>query len=56
MVDENFKILKRNFGDLTMQLVKKFKLLGMNITIMEDRKTEVEMKYRIDEVLDFFGE
>ena len=56
MVDEIFKILKRNFGDLTMQLVKKFKLLGMNITIMEDRKTEVEMKYRIDEVLDFFGE
>ena len=48
--------LKKHFGELTVETGKKLSFLGMNITMRDDRKIEIEMKDQIREALDWFGE
>ena len=38
------EIIKKHFGEITITLVKKHTLLGMNIRITEDKKIEIEME------------
>ena len=47
--------LKKQFGELTVETGKKLSFLGMNITMRDDRKIEIEMKDQIREALDWFG-
>ena len=48
--------LKGHFGELTVTEGKKFDFLGMNITIRDDKKIEIEMKDQINEAINWIGE
>ena len=48
--------IEKHFGNMNATDSKTFDYLGMNITIRDDRKIEIEMKAQIEEAIESFGE
>ena len=56
VVTEVLEEIKKYFGEITISRGKKHDFLGMNITLRDDGKFEIEMKNQIQEAIDKFGE
>ena len=56
LVEVLINYLKNNFGELVVNRGKKHTFLGMNINIMEYKKVEIEMKEKLLEEMEAFGE
>ena len=55
-VEDLINDLENNFGDLVVTIVKKYKLLGININIMEWKKGWNRYERAIFEEIQSFGE
>ena len=56
VVTEVLEEIKKHFGDITISRGKNHDFLGMNITLRDDGKFEIEMKKQVQEAIDKFGE
>ena len=55
VVTEVIDMMKRHFGDLSITRGKTHRFLGMNITITEDKKLQIEMKEHLQEAIDMYS-
>ena len=56
LVENLINKLRKSFGGLVVNRVKKHTFWGMNINIMQNKKVEIEMKEQCLEEIDAFGE
>ena len=56
LVEDLSNKLKKHFAELVMTRRNNHTFWGMNINIMEDKKFEIEMKDKILEAIEAFGE
>ena len=54
VVTEVIDLMKKYFGDLTVTRGNNHRLLGMNITIHQNKSIEIEMKDKLQEAIDIF--
>ena len=50
------KEIEKHFGKISVDDGKTFNFLGMNITMRDDKKIEIEMKKQISKNISWFGE
>ena len=55
VVKKVIKEIESHFGKMTVDEGKNFNFLGMNITMRDDKKVEIEMKGQIREAIAWFG-
>ena len=56
VVTDIFNVLKETCGDIVVSRRNKNSSLGTNITIRDDIKVEVDMKNKLEELFEMFGE
>ena len=56
VVDDVLEMMKRHFGNITIDRGKQNTFLGMNIKLRDDKKIEIEIIEQLQECLDLYNE